>query len=150
MVMTTPSTVTQWWKPAYRGGRLEVLDDTECHRLLVTTTVGRLGFTAGDQQRILPMNYVLSHGHLVFRTSADSEVAHSVVDRPVAFEVDEVDAFLQSGWNVLVTGTAEILPRSELRSMDLGETPEPWASGIRSLYLRLPLGSVSGRRVHPV
>lgn len=96
------------------------------------------------------MNYVLAHGHLVIRTSEDSEVARHVVGRSVAFEIDEIDPFLQGGWSVLVTGVAEILPREELRAMDAGETPEPWASGIRSLYLRLPLTNISGRRVHPV
>lgn len=144
------ATAPIWWEPAYRGGRLEVLDNTECHRLLVVGTVGRLGYSAGEQQRIIPMNYVLAHGHLVVRTSEDSEVARHVVGRSVAFEVDEVDPFLQSGWSVLVAGAAEILPREELRAMDVGETPEPWASGIRSLYLRLPLTNISGRRVHPV
>lgn len=148
--MTVTSAAANWWKPAYHGGRLEVLDDTECHRLMVVGTVGRLGYSAGDQQRIIPMNYVLDHGHLVFRTSEDSEVARHVVDRPVAFEVDEIDPFLQAGWSVLVTGPAEILPREELRAMDVGETPEPWASGVRPLYLRLSLTNISGRRVHPV
>lgn len=143
-------TVATWGEPAYRGGGVEVLDNTECRRLMVVGTVGRLGYGADDQQRIIPMNYVLDHGYLVFRTSEDSEVARCVVGRPVAFEVDDIDPFLQAGWSVLVTGTAEILPREELRAMDVGETPEPWASGIRSLYIRVPLTDISGRRVHPV
>lgn len=146
----TQTTKPEWWEPAYRGGRLEVLDETECRRLLVVGSVGRLGYRAGAEQRIVPMNYVLAHQHLVFRTSAESEIAESALGSPVAFEVDEVDPFLQAGWNVLVSGVAEELPRTELRAMDVGETPEPWASGTRSLYLRVPLTTISGRRVHPV
>lgn len=139
-----------WWEPSYRGGRLEKLDAAECRRLLVTTNVGRLGYSTADEQRIVPMNYVIADGHLVVRTSPESEAAQFARDRAVAFEVDEMDRWLQSGWSVLVSGTAEELPREALRSMDVGETPEPWAAGVRSLYLRIPLARLTGRRVHPV
>lgn len=140
----------KFWQPAYRGGRLEDLEYAECRRLLVATTVGRLAYTTDDEPRIVPMNYVLFDEHLVFRTSPDNEVAGSAVGQPVAFEVDEVDEFLQGGWSVVVSGIAEQLPSSSLRAMDVGETPEPWASGVRSLYLRIPLTHLTGRRVHPV
>jgi nitroimidazol reductase NimA-like FMN-containing flavoprotein (pyridoxamine 5'-phosphate oxidase superfamily) len=139
-----------WWEPAYRGGRLENLEVNECRRLLITTSVGRLGYSTPDQQRIVPMNYVVVDEHLVFRTSSDNEVARFARDHRVAFEVDHVDEFQQSGWSVLISGTAEELPRASLRAMDAGETPEPWAAGTRSLYLRIPLTQLTGRRVHPV
>ncbi len=138
------------WQPAYRGGRLEDLEYAECRRLLVATSVGRLAYTTDDEPHIVPINYVLFDEHLVFRTSRDNEVAGSAVGQPVAFEVDKIDEFLQAGWSVVVTGIAEELPGRSLRAMDVGETPEPWASGVRSLYLRIPLTRVTGRRVHPV
>ncbi len=144
------ATTGMWWEPAYRGGRLEELEASECRRLLISTSVGRLGYSTTHEQRIVPMNYVIADEHIVFRTSADHEVAQYACQRPVAFEVDDVDAFLQSGWSVLVSGTAEELPRAALRAMDVGETPEPWAEGVRSLYLRIPLTGITGRRVHPV
>jgi nitroimidazol reductase NimA-like FMN-containing flavoprotein (pyridoxamine 5'-phosphate oxidase superfamily) len=127
-----------------------VLEATECRRLLISTSFGRLGYSAADEQRIVPMNYVIAEEHLVFRTSSENEVARFAPDRQVAFEVDKIDEFLQSGWSVLVSGTAEELPRASLRAMDVGETPEPWAAGVRSLYLRIPLARITGRRVHPV
>ena len=98
----------------------------------------------------MPMNYVLSDEHLVIRTSPDNEVARCAVGHPVAFEVDDIDAFLQAGWSVLVSGTAEELPSRSLRAMDVDETPEPWAEGVRSLYIRIPLNRLTGRRVHAV
>ena len=49
-----------WWEPGYRGGRLEVLEAAECARLLVTTNIGRLGFSVDDGQRIVPMNFVIA------------------------------------------------------------------------------------------
>lgn len=143
----TPST---WWQPAYRGGRLEDLEVAECRQLLVVTNVGRLGYSAGDEQRIVVMNYVVTRDHIVVRTSSDNDTARFARDSQVAFEVDYVDADTQSGWSVLVSGIADELPRSWLRAMDVGETPQPWASGVRPLYLRVPLTRVTGRRVHPV
>lgn len=137
-----------WWEPAYRGGRLEVLEAAECARLLVTTNIGRLGFSVDDGQRIVPMNFVVADRHLVFRTAPHTEAARCV-GRQVAFEVDSFDEFLLIGWNVVVCGTAEDLPSESLRAMDVGETPEPWAEGMRSVYVRLPLDQMAGRRVHP-
>ena len=148
--MSATSTPPSWWEPAYTGGRLEELSTAECRRLLVTTNVGRLGYSAQGEQKIVPLNYVLQNEHIVFRTSTENDVAQYARDRNVAFEVDAIDTFLRAGWSVLVTGTADELPREWLRAMDLGETPEPWASGSRPLYLRIPLTTISGRRVHPV
>jgi nitroimidazol reductase NimA-like FMN-containing flavoprotein (pyridoxamine 5'-phosphate oxidase superfamily) len=144
------STPPSWWEPAYRGGRLEVLERDECRRLLITSNVGRLGYSTGEAQRIVPVNYVVADDHVVFRTSSDTEVARHVPGCSVAFELDSFDSILQAGWSVLVSGTAQELPRESLRAMDVGETPEPWASGVRSLYLRITLDDISGRRVHPV
>jgi nitroimidazol reductase NimA-like FMN-containing flavoprotein (pyridoxamine 5'-phosphate oxidase superfamily) len=137
------------WEPAYLGGRLEELEPTECLRLLVTSTVGRIGYSTDDEQRIVPVNYVVFDDHVVFRTSPDNELARQATDRPIAFEVDHLDRYLQAGWSVLVTGVAEELPSASLRAMDFRETPEPWASGVRSLYLQIPVSTITGRRVHP-
>jgi nitroimidazol reductase NimA-like FMN-containing flavoprotein (pyridoxamine 5'-phosphate oxidase superfamily) len=129
---------------------MEELEPTECRRLLVSSNVGRLGYRAHDEQRIVPINYVISDDYLVFRTLPDHDVAQCVPESPVAFEVDEIDGGLQAGWSVLVSGVAEELPRASLRAMDADETPEPWAAGTRSLYIRIPLTRITGRRVHAV
>jgi nitroimidazol reductase NimA-like FMN-containing flavoprotein (pyridoxamine 5'-phosphate oxidase superfamily) len=139
-----------WGEPAYRGGRAEELETAECRRLLVSGNVGRLGYRTHEEQRIVPVNYVIADDHLVFRTLPDHDIARSVPGQPVAFEVDDVDRFLQAGWSVLVSGVAEELPRASLRAMDADETPEPWAEGVRSLYIRIPLTRITGRRVHAV
>ena len=143
------SAESEGFESLHRGGRVEELDPSECRRLLVTTNVGRLGYSTGDEVRIVPLNYVLAADQLVVRTLPDNEVARFALNRPVAFEIDELDRFLQSGWSVLVSGVATELPRESLRAMDFGETPEPWAEGVRSLYLQIPLVKLTGRRVHP-
>jgi hypothetical protein len=82
---------------------------------------------------------------VIFRTSPRTELARYLDGRRVAFEVDEIDDFRQSGWSVLVRGAARFV---ELP----GELPEEqrpasWAEGIRSLFVRIELEVVTGRRL---
>jgi hypothetical protein len=90
------------WSLLDRGGRLEILDRDECRRLLGSTNIGRLGYCSDLGPRILPMNYTLVSESVTFRTGLDTEASHQLFDHPIAFEVDQVDEFLQSGWSVRV------------------------------------------------
>ena len=127
---------------------MERLDEVECRQLLESTRVGRLGYIVDGVPHVVPMNFVLVAGNLLLRTAADNEVARNVLDRPVAFEVDEVEEFFQAGWSVLVTGTGRELPAEALRHLDVGQTPDPWPEGLRSLVLQIVPETISGRRVH--
>jgi uncharacterized protein len=91
------------------------------------------------------MNYTLVGERLIFRTGMDTEASGYLINRPVAFEVDQVDEFLQTGWSVLIVGNDE----TSLRLLDLQQSPQPWPEGRRSLVVQLPLTTVTGRRVHP-
>ena len=142
--MTQP---TDWQLPM-RPGNLESLGTPECLRLLASRPVGRLAYCGPFGPRIVPLNHTVVAGALLFRTSADSDAAREVPRRWVAFEVDDLDDFLQAGWSVQVQGFAELLPLEALRLLDLPQTPQPWAAGDRSLVVRIPLTNVTGRRVH--
>jgi uncharacterized protein len=137
------------WSLLARGGRLETLGRDECRRLLGSTNVGRLGYCADSGPRIMPMNYTLVSESVTFRTGLDTEASHQLFDHPIAFEVDQVDEFLQSGWSVLVVGNAQPLDEASLLLLDVGHSPEPWPRGRRSLVVQLPLTMMTGRRVHP-
>jgi hypothetical protein len=84
------------WSLLDRGGRLETLDRDECRRLLGSTNIGRLGYCTDFGPRVVPMNYTLVSESVTFRTSIDSEASHQLFDHPIAFEVDQVDEFLQA------------------------------------------------------
>jgi len=86
------------WSLLDRGGRLETLDREECRRLLGSTNIGRLGYCTDSGPRIVPMNYTLVSESVTFRTGIDTEASHELFDHPIAFEVDQVDEFLQAGW----------------------------------------------------
>jgi uncharacterized protein len=97
----------------------------------------------------VPLNYTLVSERLIFRTGMDTEASGYLINRLVAFEVDQVDEFLQTGWSVLIVGNAGLMDETSLRLLDLQQSPQPWPEGSRSLVVQLPLTTVTGRRVHP-
>jgi uncharacterized protein len=137
------------WSLVYRGGRLETLDRQECRRLLSSMRIGRLGYCTEAGPRVLPMNYTLVADTLIFRTGMETEAARHLTAGPIAFEVDQADEFLETGWSVLVVGNAEPLDQTSLLFLGLTQSPRPWPEGTRSLVMQLPLTTITGRRVHP-
>jgi len=119
----------------------------ECRTLLGRRHLGRLAFVDGDLPLILPVNYVLDDGAVIFRTDAGSKLDAAVRGAPVAFEVDGVNELDQTGWSVLARGHAEsvtdpaVLDR--LRALPL----VPWAPGAKPHYVRVNAADVTGRRI---
>jgi uncharacterized protein len=148
-VIMSPIADSSWWSLLDRGGRLETLDRDECRRLLDSTHIGRLAYCTDSGPRILPMNYTVVGERLIFRTGMDTEASGYLINRPIAFQVDQVDEFLQTGWSVLVVGNAGPMDEASLRLLDFQQSPQPWPEGRRSLIIQLPLTTVTGRRVHP-
>jgi uncharacterized protein len=138
-----------WWRLPDRPGAVEELDAPECRRLLASASIGRLGYTGENGPRITPVNFLLDGDAVIFRTGQQSEVARVALGRAVAFEVDQIDEFLHSGWSVLVVGQLREMSFSEVQQLDPSRTPQPWAQGQRTLVCQIPLGKVTGRRVHP-
>lgn len=130
-------------------GRFAELDEAECRELLGIKRVGRIGLVTADGPVVLPVNYVVHEGDVVFRTSPYNVLASSVRGQRVAFEVDELDEYLQGGWSVLVVGQADFVEDDDDVPFKLPERPEPWAEGSRPLYVRITTTRISGRRVHP-
>jgi hypothetical protein len=97
---------------------------------------------------IMPMNFTLSDERIVFRTLAHGAAARAVTTA-VAFEVDDIDDFLEAGWSVVVSGTAELLTEEELARLSGGGAPDPWVEGPRTLFVAIPIDQVSGRQLVP-
>lgn len=140
------TTADQFWFLS-GGTGLQTLDRIKCLDLLPTKQVGRLGYVTEDGPRIVPLNYVTTTDAIVVRTLAYGEGARYSVDQRVAFEVDELDESRRSGWSVLVVGTARMVSVEELEQILTRGGPEPWAGGTRTLFLRIPLTTVTGRQV---
>lgn len=137
--------MTTW--SSWTSGKLRELDATECLELLGTRSVGRVAFCAEDGPVVLPVNYVVHDGDVLFRTSPHNSIARHVTRRPAAFQVDEIDDFTQSGWSVLVRGTAE--PVEDVHDLPRDARPVAWAEGTRSLFVRVRGASITGRRLYP-
>jgi len=102
---------------------LEILDRDACLLLLAQKSLGRIGITSGALPTVLPVNYRLIDGQIMFRTARGTKLAAASLNAVVAFEIDEMDAFARTGWSVVVTGIAR-------------EVEEPDADALRDLIAR--------------
>lgn len=123
------------------------LPDDECMALLRGRHLGRVGFTDDHGPFVLPVNYVVDHGGVLFRSDAGTPLVELVRDTPVAFEVDEIDDATRTGWSVVVRGTAVAVTDQEeitrIRSLPL----HPWIPGLTGHYVRVRSHTITGRRV---
>jgi hypothetical protein len=124
---------------------LEVLSEEECRTLLAQETVGRVGLSVDALPAILPVNYAMVDGGIVFRTGEGGKLRAALCRTIVAFEVDQIDPTRAEGWSVLVVGMAEpVASSAQTPGLD---TPKPWAGGTRPHLVRIRPEVISGRRV---
>lgn len=123
----------------------EVLPVHECWQLVRDSVVGRLAVTVAGSPDIFPVNPIVDHGTIVFRTSAGTKLA-AAKGQAVAFEVDGYDAGTAQAWSVVVKGRAHEI-------VDVGETLRalhlplfPWEPGRKPRFVRIESTSVTGRR----
>ncbi|WP_330455582.1 pyridoxamine 5'-phosphate oxidase family protein [Streptomyces sp. NBC_00820] len=119
----------------------------ECRTLLAAHAVGRLAVPTESGPVIVPVNYSMVDGAVVFRTARGA--TPSLADGcQVAFEVDRIDDAFSQGWSVLARGPAHVVtdPHEQRRLTERAHS-EPWAGGFRSLWIRIGPLVVSGRRI---
>ena len=128
---------------------LDYIPRDECMRLLDTQHLGRIGVVVAGRPIVLPINYVMDDGSIVFRTDDGTKFDAAVRGEFVAFEIDDVAPEYHTGWSILVNGVAEeIVDPDELRRAE--HLPlRAWAPGAKSRYLRITPVTISGRRIVP-
>ncbi len=133
--------------PAAPHPVLMKLTTPECWDKLGEHGIGRVAVAGEAGPAVLPVNYTVDSGTIVYRTTTDSVTALAVGSE-VAFEVDHVDEHLRQGWSVLIVGTAEHItdPDTVRRLADEPEA-KPWAGGARDLWIRIAPARVTGRRI---
>lgn len=129
-------------------GHLKELSRAECMELLATRPVGRVAYSDPEGPIVLPVNYVIDEDSVLFRTAPQSVLAQHLRLGRVAFQVDDLDEYTESGWSVLVRGRAAFVEYDAVPA-DVEERPNTWAGGTRSLYVRITPQSVTGRRLMP-
>ncbi|WP_064076158.1 pyridoxamine 5'-phosphate oxidase family protein [Prescottella equi] len=118
----------------------------ECWTLLRSSSVGRLAVWVDDHPDIFPLNYVVDHGSVVFRSGAGTKVAAALTQAPVAMEADDYDADSHEAWSVVLKGNAEGIHEID-ELMDTLYLPIfPWQSGPKELFIRITPAQLTGRR----
>jgi nitroimidazol reductase NimA-like FMN-containing flavoprotein (pyridoxamine 5'-phosphate oxidase superfamily) len=125
---------------------LDELGLDECYELLQSRSLGRLAFIVEGKPRILPLNYGIHQGSVVFRTGYGN-LLDMVHQKDVAFEVDDGDPATHTGWSVIVHGVAEEIWRPEELDIARQLPLRPWAPGDRDHYVRILSTQITGRRV---
>lgn len=127
-------------------GTMVELTPTECWSLLREQSVGRLAVIHEDRPDIFPVNFVVDHGTVVFRTGSGT-LFESSAGRPVAFEVDGYAVEDATAWSVVVRGTArELVDVDEI--VDILQLPLlPWHAAPKPRLVRIEPDSVTGRRL---
>lgn len=123
------------------------LGPVECWHLLETTDVGRLAVAIRNRPDIFPVNYAVDDQTVVINTAPGTKLAAAVLGRAVAFEADVLDPITQTGWSVVVKGTASEVDDIEglISAQHLGI--QSWVPTDKRRYLRIIPDSVTGRRI---
>ena len=123
---------------------ISILSETECWNLLSGVALGRLVTSVDGQPAIFPVNFVVQHHTVLFRTSEGTKLVSAAINNQVLFEAD--DHGVTEGWSVIVKGTARILRTDE--EVDEAERAQllPWTATVKQHYVRIRPLSVTGRR----
>ncbi len=136
--------------------RIETLDRGECVALLGRASVGRVAFVdpadppGSTAPHVVPVAFVVDgegdQADVVVRTTQGSRLGERCPGTLVTFEADELQPGAREGWSVLVSGRAS-RDTDEVRTARLAGRLQAWTPGFKTLWLRIPLDDVSGRRL---
>jgi uncharacterized protein len=151
LALLVPASSAEYWSmPSVGTGHgIEEIAPAECLRLLASVTVGRVGVTIDALPAVLPVNFAMSEGAVVFRTVPGTKLDAATAGAVVAFEVDAHGTADHPGsWSVLVRGIArELTQPSELakaRALPL----EPWTRNQGAdRFVRIEPTVLTGRRI---
>jgi len=97
---------------------------------------------------IFPVNYRFVNSTVVFQTTDGSKLNTASDHKTVAFEIDGFEPQQQTGWSVLVKGTAEEVMdedvEAELHRLGL----RPWAPYTKARrWVRILPDEITGRKI---
>jgi nitroimidazol reductase NimA-like FMN-containing flavoprotein (pyridoxamine 5'-phosphate oxidase superfamily) len=124
---------------------VEVLDESACWALLRSTEVGRLAIVVNHRPEIFPINFIVDHATVVFRTAEGTKLDWSA-GRDVAFEVDGYEPESHEAWSVIVKGLAREI-KQMYEALEALELPlYPWHESSKPHIVRIEPEQVTGRR----
>lgn len=120
-----------------------VLAEDECWERLASQRVGRLVTSVGDVVDLVPINFVVDDGTVVFRTAPGNKLAELTINHAVLFEVDQIGE--DSGWSVVLRGNARVL-ETEAETAEAETLPlKPFVPTLKPTFVRIEVRSIGGR-----
>ncbi|QXQ95364.1 pyridoxamine 5'-phosphate oxidase family protein [Streptomyces sp. WY228] len=130
-----------------RRARMVELDESMCWTLLGDHGVGRVALTHGDGPVVLPVNYQVLDGEVMFSTGEGSPLA-TAADTEIAFEADHIDDAFSKGWSVLLVGPVRAVTDEEAaRRLREAAYATPWAGEEREHVMTLAPRRITGRKI---
>jgi uncharacterized protein len=125
--------------------QLKTLSREECLERLRGAVVGRIGFVSDGMATIIPVNFALHDGGIVFCTAKGSMLSWLSLRGRLAFEADESTPADHEGWSVLIRGVArEVTHPEELAVLRRGHL-RSWLRSPHEHWVRISIDSISGR-----
>jgi nitroimidazol reductase NimA-like FMN-containing flavoprotein (pyridoxamine 5'-phosphate oxidase superfamily) len=119
------------------------LPELDCWELLRQQEFGRLAFHLVNEVHIVPINYVVHRGRILFRTAEGSKLLGITMNHDVAFEIDHYDE--ERATSVVVRGTARELQGEEADQAE--NLPlRPWVPTAKFSIVEIKPVEVTGRR----
>lgn len=129
-----------------KAQELDVLNRRQCLDLLQKVRVGRLVFVKDAVPEVQPVNFRLWRDDVVFRVAGGAKLSAATDKLVVAFEADELEPELRTGWSVTVVGRAEPVTDVDELVEVAGAFVQPWAAGRRDHFVRIRTEKITGRR----
>jgi nitroimidazol reductase NimA-like FMN-containing flavoprotein (pyridoxamine 5'-phosphate oxidase superfamily) len=132
---------------------VQELNEADSLRLISAGGIGRIAYTSRFGPAVLPVNYKLYEGTIVFRTALGSPLDEDLrtgisgAEYHVAFEIDEIDLATREGWSVLIQGSAHHVDSEAERAPLIRAGVEPWPGGDRELFVRIIPRRITGRHI---
>ncbi|AKS32960.1 pyridoxamine 5'-phosphate oxidase family protein [Mycolicibacterium goodii] len=130
-----------------KGQELDVLSRRQCLDLLQRVRVGRLVFTEDALPAVQPVNFRLSHDDVIIRVAGGGKLSAAARHQVVAFQADELDPDLRTGWSVTVVGHAEPITDIDELVEVAGTFVQPWVDGRRDHFVRIRTERITGRQI---
>ncbi|HTT87425.1 MAG TPA: pyridoxamine 5'-phosphate oxidase family protein [Acidimicrobiales bacterium] len=123
------------------------LGRAECLALLEGVGVGRVVFSSDCLPVAIPVNIAVVDDSVVFSTGFGGKFEAARRGDVLTIQADEIDRVYHTGWSVLVTGVAEVLPDHGALGWAEPLLTQSWLRRPDARLVRVPATLVSGRRL---
>lgn len=134
----------------YAGHAVAEIDRATALDLLATVPIGRVVFSRNALPAIRPVNHLVeADGRIIVRTRLTSKLTSAVrsnSDVVVAYQADQIDPHLRTGWSVVVTGLARPVTDPE-RIARYEQLLHPWVDQVTDNVIEIEPSIVSGIRL---